>query len=85
MLLLGFAATALAQFGGPKRPKPKAPVIKEDLKYIRCQVCEAMAKEARNIVKDLTEIAGAKKVRCPDNKGRLRLSKGMIKILFSDA
>lgn len=56
-------AVTYAQFGGPKRPKPKAPVRKDDIKYIKCQVCDAMAKEARNVVKDLGKLAGVKKVR----------------------
>jgi hypothetical protein len=60
--LLAFGAVASAQFGGQKRPKPKAPVIKDDIKYIRCQVCESMAKETGRMVKELSELAGNKKV-----------------------
>ncbi|GLI59428.1 hypothetical protein VaNZ11_001311, partial [Volvox africanus] len=71
VLLLTFIALASAQFGGPKRPKPKAPVNKDDIKYIKCQVCEAMAKEARNIAKDLGQLAGAKKVSEADILERL--------------
>ncbi|KXZ48637.1 hypothetical protein GPECTOR_26g540 [Gonium pectorale] len=62
LLLLALVVAASAQFGGPKRPKKKSPVAKDDIKYIKCQVCEAIAKQARNIKKDLQAVAGPKKV-----------------------
>ncbi|GIL97412.1 hypothetical protein Vretimale_3063 [Volvox reticuliferus] len=71
VLLFAFIAVASAQFGGPKRPKTKAPVNRDDIKYIKCKVCEAMAKEARNVVKELGELAGAKKINEADILERL--------------
>ncbi|PNW84622.1 hypothetical protein CHLRE_03g151700v5 [Chlamydomonas reinhardtii] len=55
-------AVASAQFGGKRPPKPKAPVAKGDIKYIKCQVCEAIAKQSIKATKDLIEQAGPKKV-----------------------
>ena len=62
-LIFCFAVLASAQFGGKRPPPPKAPVWKEDIKYIRCQVCEAMAKQALRTVKSMKDEAGAKRVR----------------------
>ncbi len=66
LLALALAATlASAQFGGKREP-PKAPAVKSDIKFIKCQVCEAMAKQAGAIVKELKEAASGKKVRSMD-------------------
>jgi hypothetical protein len=63
LLLLSLVVAASAQFGGKRPPPPKAPVWKGDLKFIRCQTCEAMAKQTVKIVKNLKEEAGGKKVK----------------------
>lgn len=63
LLVFALAATlASAQFGAKREP-PKAPAVKSDIKIIKCQVCEAMAKQAGAIVKELKEAASGKKVR----------------------
>lgn len=62
-LLLVAPLLAVAQFGGKRPPPPKAPVRKEDLKFIRCQTCELMARQSVRIYKSLHEEAGPKRVR----------------------
>ena len=47
-------ATAQGQFGGPGA-KPTAKAVKSDVKYIKCQVCEAIAKHAIREVKAMRE------------------------------
>ena len=47
LLLVG---PAWGQFGGPA-PTPSVPPVKGDLPYIRCGVCEALAKNAYRQVK----------------------------------
>ncbi len=48
--------------GGPEEPKALA--VKSDIQYIRCQVCEAMAKQAQRAVKTMREaLTAGKKVR----------------------
>lgn len=64
LLLLTLVVAASAQFGGKPPDKPKSPASKADIKFIRCQVCEAMAKQARDIIKAEKELAAGKKVRC---------------------
>jgi hypothetical protein len=49
--------------GMPKPEQKKAPAVKEDIPYIRCQVCEAVVKQSIKLVKDLTaELKPGKKV-----------------------
>ena len=56
-------ATAQGQFGGPGA-KPTAKAVKSDVKYIKCQVCEAIAKHAIREVKAMREeLKPGKKVR----------------------
>ena len=43
-------SAAWGQFGGPA-PTPSIPPVKSDLPYIRCGVCEALAKNAYRQVK----------------------------------
>jgi hypothetical protein len=51
LLVLGvLALPALAQFQGSE---PKIPPRKEDIKYIKCQVCELLAKNAYKQVKGM--------------------------------
>ena len=50
LLLFTMVVAASAQFSG-KRDKPKSPAFKSDIKYIQCDVCDAMTKEARHVVK----------------------------------
>ena len=47
-------ATVQGQFGGPAA-KPAAKAVKSDVKYIKCQVCEAIAKHAIREVKTMRE------------------------------
>lgn len=64
LALLGCAVEAQAQFGMGKRPpKPKAPIRREDLPLIKCQVCEGIAKQALKATRTLKEEAGPGKVR----------------------
>ena len=49
---------------GMGKKEEKIPAVKSDIKYIRCQVCEHLAKQARNVVKALqAELKPGKKVR----------------------
>ena len=48
------AEPSRAQFGGPP-PPPSIPPVKSDLPYIRCGVCEALAKNAYRQVKAARE------------------------------
>lgn len=50
-LALVFLASANAQFGGGFGGAPEAAPVKSDLPYIRCGVCEALAKHAFRQVK----------------------------------
>lgn len=66
VLAAALAIPAAAQFGGmPKKEEKKAPANKEDLKYIKCAVCEAVVKHAMKATKGMREAATAHKpVRC---------------------
>jgi len=63
-LLVALVVAASAQFGGGNRPPPpKPPASKADLPLIRCQVCEAVVKQAREVVKTLrAEVKPGKKL-----------------------
>ena len=52
LLALAAASPAGAQFGGMP-PPPKAQARREDIPYIKCQVCELLAKHAYKHVKEL--------------------------------
>ena len=63
LAVLMCTATAQGQFGGPGA-KASAKAVKSDVKYIRCQVCEAIAKHAIREVKAMREeLKPGKKVR----------------------
>ena len=64
LLLLCMLATVCGQgFSNPK--KPAAAARKEDIKYIKCQACEALAKHALRQVKAAREdLKPGKKVYC---------------------
>ena len=56
---------AWGQFGGPA-PTPSIPAVKSDLPYIRCGVCEALAKNAYRQVKAARDkLKPGKKVGAP--------------------
>ena len=64
MLLLGLCllGTAMAQFPGMgKKEEKKAPVNKDDLKYIRCATCEAVVRQSIKANRTLKEESNAKK------------------------
>lgn len=65
LLFFAILVAVSAQFSG-KRVKPKSPTFKSDIKYIQCDVCDAMAKEARNTVKLLKAEARNLKVKEAD-------------------
>ena len=55
---------AWGQFGGPP-PTPSIPPVKSDLPFIRCGVCEALAKNAYRQVKAARDkLKPGKKVSC---------------------
>lgn len=62
LLLAAHPAAAMGGFGGGmgSTKEPKAPAVKEDLKYIKCQVCEKAVKLAMANVGDLRAKAAAK-------------------------
>ncbi len=49
--LLAAPMVGRAQFG--KRTDSKEPAVNSDIPFIKCQVCEAIAKQAHRAVKDL--------------------------------
>ena len=59
-----FVASANAQFGGLGGPaQPEATAVKSDIKYIKCEVCQLVAKHAYRQVKAAeTELKPGKKV-----------------------
>jgi hypothetical protein len=76
-VLLMLAAVAQAfdmdsmMAGMPKPEQKKAPAVKEDIPYIRCQVCEAVVKQSIKLVKDLrAEVKPGKKVRFQSKRSR---------------
>lgn len=48
-------ATAAAQIPGMGGEKTKAPVMKEDLKFIRCATCEELAKTLHRDIKTMRD------------------------------
>lgn len=71
VLVACFALCAIAQFNPSK---PPAKPVKGDIKYIKCQVCELLAKNAYRQVNDMKKaVKPNKKVvvvsaRCPASK-----------------
>ena len=63
---ISLLSSALAQFGGFGGPAAKetVPAVKSDLPYIRCSVCEALAKNAYR------QIKAAKDAQKPGKKVR---------------
>lgn len=52
-LLLAAPVAAMFPGMGGNKPPPKVPAVKADIPFIKCQVCEAIIKQAREVVKDL--------------------------------
>lgn len=63
LCLLLLAAQCNAQFGMGKPSGPEAKAVRSDLQYIRCEVCEQLAKQAYRQVSAFKKEAAEKKMK----------------------
>lgn len=61
--VLLLATHSKAQFGMGKPPGPEAQAVRSDLKYIRCEVCEQLAKQAYRQVSAFKKEAAEKQMK----------------------
>lgn len=54
-MLLSTAASAVMPGMGMPKEEPKALAVTSDIKYVRCQVCEAVVKQAVRKVKGMRD------------------------------
>lgn len=63
LCLLLFAAHCSAQFGMGKPSGPEAKAVRSDVKFIKCEVCEQLAKQAYRQVSAFKKEAAEKKMK----------------------
>lgn len=61
LCILTSFANAQFGFGGPKGPEPKA--VRSDVQYIRCEVCQQLAKQAYRQAAAFKKEAAQKKAK----------------------
>ncbi len=71
LCLLLSASWCSAQFGMGKPSGPEATAVRSDVKYIKCEVCEQLAKQAYRQVSAFKKESAAKKLKHERKVGAL--------------